>query len=234
MVFARTNKLRTRPEITSAFSISSSGRLWPFLNREILNVGSLRFRSRSIDHDQIQPKSERIPSKLISGRVLRFVISFAGVLLLLHLGANSSQAQDQGSVLGELELEGKSIVRLVLRREGDNEREEFRRPEQITKLPTGKYAVQEVHLDGGYIYYASRGPRRRLVSVTSDEPATLKIGGPLKQTVKVNRQGRLLVMNYELLGVDGEQYTDGTSGEPPTFTIYRGDKEIISDKFEFG
>jgi len=27
---------RTRPEITSAFSISSSGRLWPFLNREIL------------------------------------------------------------------------------------------------------------------------------------------------------------------------------------------------------
>ncbi len=30
-------ELRTRPEITSAFSISSSGRLWPFLNREILN-----------------------------------------------------------------------------------------------------------------------------------------------------------------------------------------------------
>ena len=28
--------LRTRPEITSAFSISSSGRLWPFLNRQIL------------------------------------------------------------------------------------------------------------------------------------------------------------------------------------------------------
>ena len=62
--------LRTRPEITSAFSISSSGRLWPFLNREILNVGSLRLRFRSIDHDQIQPKSERIPSELISGRVL--------------------------------------------------------------------------------------------------------------------------------------------------------------------
>jgi len=179
MVYARTNKLRTRPEITSAFSISSSGRLWPFLNRQILNVGSLRFRFR-------------------------------------------------------LKLEGRSIVRLILRREGDNEREEFRRPEQIIKLPTGKYTVQEVHLDGGYICYASRGPTRRLVTVTSDEPATLKIGGPLKQTVKVNRQGRLLVMNHELLGVDGEQYTNGTSREPPTFTVYRGDKEIASDKFEFG
>ena len=234
MVFAQTNKLRTRPEITSAFSISSSGRLWPFLNREILNVGSLRFRFRSIDHDQIQPKSERIPSELISGRVLRFVISFAGVLLLLHLGSNFSEARDQSSVLGELKLEGESIVRLILRREGDNVRETFRRPEQIMKLPTGRYTVQEVHLDGGYICYASRGPKRRRVTVTSDEPATLKIGGPLKQTVKVNRQGRLLVMNHGLVGVGGEQYTDGTSGEPPTFTIYRGDKEIISDKFEFG
>jgi len=116
---------------------------------------------------------------------LRFVISFAAVLLLLHLGINFSEARDQSSVLGELELEGKSIVRLILRREGDNEREIFRQPEQIIKLPTGKYSVQEVHLDGGYICYASRDSRRHLVSVTSDEPAMLKIGGPLKQTVKV-------------------------------------------------
>ncbi len=165
---------------------------------------------------------------------LGFVIPFAAVLLLSHLGISFSEARDQSSVLGELKLEGKSIVRLILRREGDNERQTFRRPEQIIKLPTGKYTVQEVHLDGGYIYHASRGPKRRLVSVTSDEPATLKIGGPLKQTVKVSRQGRLLVMNYELLGVGGEQYTGGSSGEPPTFTVYRGDKEIASDKFEFG
>ena len=166
---------------------------------------------------------------------LRFVLSFAAVLLLLHLGINFSEARDQNSVLGELELEGKSIVRLVLRREGDNEMETFRRPEQIIKLPIGKYSVQEVHLDGGYIYnYASRGPTRHLVSVTSDGPATLKIGGPLKQTVKVNRQGRLLVMTHELVGVAGEQYTGGSNGEPPTFTVYKGDEEIASDKFEFG
>ena len=165
---------------------------------------------------------------------LGFVISFAGFLLLLHLGINFSEARDQNSVSGELKLEGESIVRLILRREGDNVTETFRRPEQIIKLPTGKYTVQEVHLDGGYICYASRGPTRRLVTVTSDEPATLKIGGPLKQIVKVNRQGRLLVMNYELLGVDGEQYAGGNSGEPPTFAVYKADREIASDKFEFG
>ena len=133
---------------------------------------------------------------------LRFVISFAGILLLSHSGINFSEAQDQSSALGELRLEGESIARLILRREGDNQTETFRRPEQITKLPTGKYTVHEVHLDGGYIFYA-RGATRRLV-VTSDEPATLKIGGPLKQTVTVDRQGRLLVMNYQLAGIGGE------------------------------
>ncbi len=164
----------------------------------------------------------------------RFVISSAAVLLLLQVGTSLTEAGDQSSVLGELKLEGKSIVRLILRRVEDNERETFRRPEQIIKLPTGKYSVQEVHLDGGYICYASRGPTRHLVTVTADGPATLKIGAPLKPAVKASRQGRLLVMNHELLGVGGEQYTDGTSGEPPTFTVYKADKEIASDKFEFG
>jgi len=56
---------RPRKTITYRFSISSSGRLWPFLNREILNVGPLRLRFCSIDHDQIQPKSERIIRQLI-------------------------------------------------------------------------------------------------------------------------------------------------------------------------
>jgi len=64
------DRVRARKTITYRFSISSSGRLWPFLNREFLNVGPLRFRFRSIDHDQIQPKSERIIRKLIVLRAL--------------------------------------------------------------------------------------------------------------------------------------------------------------------
>ena len=63
--------LGARKTITYRFSISSSGRLWPFLNREILNVGPLRFRFRSIDHDQIQPKSERTIRQLTVLRALR-------------------------------------------------------------------------------------------------------------------------------------------------------------------
>jgi hypothetical protein len=61
-----------------------------------------------------------------------------------------------------------------------------------------------------------------------------KVGAPLKQTVKTQRQGRILVLNYELLGIGGEIYTDSNRNKPPTFTVYKGDKEIASDKFEFG
>ena len=57
--------LRPCKTIIYRFSISSSGRLWPFLNREILNVGPLRLRFSSIAHDQIQPKSERRIRQLI-------------------------------------------------------------------------------------------------------------------------------------------------------------------------
>ena len=147
------------------------------------------------------------------------------------------QAQEtnkQDPAIGELKLEGKSINRLILRRQDNNEREEFRRPEQIIKLPTGKYYLHEIHLEGGYICYASRDSKRPQANVTPDEPATLKIGGPLKQTIKVNRQGRNLAMNYELLGVGGEKYTGGNRSELPAFTVYRGVKEIASDKFEYG
>jgi hypothetical protein len=140
----------------------------------------------------------------------------------------------QDSTIGEIKLEGKSINQLILQREDSNGREEFRRPEQIIKLPTGKYRVHEIHLEGGYICYAYREPKHLLVSVTSDETAILKIGGPLKQIIKVDRQGRNLVMNYELHGVGGEKYTGGTRAEPPIFTVYKRDKEIASDKFEFG
>ena len=140
----------------------------------------------------------------------------------------------QDSTMGEIKLEGKSINRLILRREDNNGREEFRRPRQIIKLPTGKYRMDEVHLEGGYICYGYREPKRLLVNVTSDEQVTMKIGAPLKQIINVSRQGRILKMNYELLGVGGEKYTSGNRGKPPTFTVYRGDKEIASDKFRFG
>lgn len=167
-------------------------------------------------------------------RLFNFIIVLSLLCITGIRLCSAQQTNKKDSITGELKLEGKSINRLILQRQDNNDREEFRRPEQTIKLPTGKYYLHEVHLEGGYICYASRESNRLQANVTPDELATLKIGAPLKQIIKVNRKGRNLVINYELLGVGGEKYTSGNRGEPPTFTVYRKDKKIASDKFEFG
>lgn len=163
------------------------------------------------------------------------LIGLLNIIILLFLGTgiclcDAQEAEKQGSALGELKLEGKYIDRLVLRRK-DGRTERFNRPEETIKLPAGEYRLLEAHLKGGYTF---RSLSRDWVTVDEDKPAVLKVGAPLKQTVKAQRQGRILTLNYELLGVGGEIYTGRDRSKPPTFTVYKGDKEIASDKFEFG
>jgi hypothetical protein len=158
------------------------------------------------------------------------------ILLFLGTGICPCQAQEtdrQNSALGELKLQGNYIDRLVLRRK-DGRTERFNRPEETIKLPAGEYRLQEVRLEGGYTCRLLSVSGRDWVTVDEDKPAVLKVGAPLKQTVKAKRQGRILVLDYELVGAGGEKYTSTNRTKPPTLTVYKGDKEIASDKFEFG
>jgi hypothetical protein len=52
----------------------------------------------------------------------------------------------------------------------------------------------------------------------------------------VQRRGHSLNLQYRLVGAGGETYQPlrQDPNEPPRFTIYRGEKEIASGKFEFG
>ena len=163
----------------------------------------------------------------------RFASSLITILLFLGIGVCLCQAQEankQNSALGELKLQGKYINYLVLRRK-DGHSEKFNRPSEAIEMPVGEYRLQEVRLKGGYTF---RSLSRDWVTVAEDKPAVLKVGAPLKQTVKAQRRGRILILNYELLGVGGEIYTGRDRSKTPTFTVYKGDKEIASDKFEFG
>jgi len=95
--------------------------------------------------------------------------------------------------------------------------------------------LQEAGLKAGYTCrIITRFSGSDWVRVAEDKPAVLKVGAPLEQTVKVKRQGRILMLDYELVGAGGEKYTSPDRSKPPTFTVYKGDKEIASDKFEFG
>ena len=71
------------------------------------------------------------------------------------------------------------------------------------------------------------------MTVAGDEPAVFKVGAPLKQTVKIERAGPILELNYELTGVGGESYAI-TRGKRPRFTVFTSEKEVASGQFEFG
>jgi len=60
------------------------------------------------------------------------------------------------------------------------------------------------------------------------------VGGPLTNSVAVNRHGRALDLGYQLLGVGGETYQLLGARRQPEFAAYRAGKQVASGKFEFG
>jgi len=144
---------------------------------------------------------------------------------------HAQQTNNQDSATGELKLEGNYIERLILRQE-NGRMQRLDHPAETIKLPVGEYSLMEIHLIDGYSCRLLSNDRK--LTITNNKPSVLKRGAPLTQTVKVKRQGSVLVLNYELIGGGGETYTRSDRSKPPTFTIYKGDKEIASDKFQFG
>jgi hypothetical protein len=159
-------------------------------------------------------------------------ILFLMIATLLPKSASHALAQEQKQALGELKIEGEHIEKLVLCRK-DGRTEQFDDPENTIKLAVGEYRLQDVRLEGGYTSNNSRTSKINWITVTEKEPAVYKVGAPLKQTVKIERQGPILKLNYELTGVGGETYGSMRSAQP-TFTVFKGEKKVDTDEFEFG
>jgi len=164
----------------------------------------------------------------------------AVIILNLGFGPDSLCAKDtppspdRGQKLGELDLQGRCIERLVLRQKNGGTKN-FEKPGETIRLSAGEYRLEQVRLQGGYSCGITRPiSDANWVTVAEDKPAVLKVGAPLKQAITVERRGSLLILNYEILGVGGEKYTSSDRGHPPTFTVYKGDRKISSGKFEFG
>jgi len=146
---------------------------------------------------------------------------------------NAQQTGTKDPPTGVLKLEGKDVDYLALQREGASP-EGITRPEETIELPAGEYQLREVRLKGGYTCNSMGVSGGEWVTVATDRPATLKVGGPVVPAVKVQRQGRILRLSYELRGVGGEAYTGGDRSKPPTFAVYKGQKEVASGKLEYG
>ena len=171
-------------------------------------------------------------------QISRLAATCAVVLCALCFAANAVFGQEareeagQKPAQGELKLEGKYIKQLTLEHREDRNRVKFDQPGEIIKLAVGKYFLREVQLEGGYA--CQIWSDANCVEVGEDKPAVLKAGAPLKQILKAERQGRVLVLDYKLLGIGGETYARDDRSNPPTFTVYQGDKKIASGTFEYG
>jgi hypothetical protein len=158
------------------------------------------------------------------------IIAIVTVVLCL-CGAQKAHGQEPNQ--GELKLECKYIKQLVLESK-DGERQRFDQPAESIKLAAGQYRVREVHLEGGYDCIIWQFSDKDWITVDANKPRILKVGAPLKQIVNAQRQGRLLELGYDLIGIGGETYTASDRSKPPRFTAYKGNRKIASGEFEYG
>jgi hypothetical protein len=155
--------------------------------------------------------------------------------------------KEQPVELGELKLTGRFINRLVLTgSRGAPARERMTvildSPQPVVKIPTGSYGECRVGLKAGGVEACRElnryggPPSKPTVVLGNGAPAVLAAGGPLTNSVSVNREGRRLALSYQLVGADGARYQlpGNDRLHPPEFAIAKDGKVIASGKFEFG
>jgi hypothetical protein len=140
--------------------------------------------------------------------------------------------------LGELKFAGQFIKRVVM--PGRDFTLVLDNPGPVEKVPVGSYHAAQVLLEKGGVQAKRDVPRYGVspdikgTTVTATKPAVLTVGGPLTNTVTVDRRGRALNLGYKLVGVSGEDYQLMGARNQPSFAAYRAGKKIASGKFEFG
>ncbi len=175
-----------------------------------------------------------VPEKLyLGGRQYRLRFTFGQGTGTAPLTASFTELTVP---LGELDLDGQFIQRLVL--DGDAGLAILDAPGRITSLPADKYRVQGIYLQSGSGKTAltSAAPDVPQFSVVAGAPSRLKAGGPLESSVTVSASGKMLDLNYILKGVGGEKYSvvNPDRNNPPKYSIYRGDRLLGTGGFEFG
>jgi len=138
--------------------------------------------------------------------------------------------------VGTLHIDGAGIERLVLQDSAGKPMVYYHRERDLV-LHAGRYRLEEVVLQGDYSSSGLQIPAAaRDLQIEPNGFTTLKLGAPLRQTVKIERWGRSLVLTHQLLGQGGESYQVGRRhGSPaPTCVVYQGERKMASGCFEPG
>ena len=72
--------------------------------------------------------------------------------------------------------------------------------------------------------------------VNPEKADELKAAAPLNHTVNITRTGRVLKLDYELVGANGKKYSlwDIADRSKSTFSIYQNNVKVGGGTFEFG
>jgi hypothetical protein len=156
--------------------------------------------------------------------------------------------------LGQLEIEGKFISSLTLKGDQGFRRMKpsdstpiraylaiFAHPPAELQLPEADYHVQNIELGAAGSSSTITGCQWDSVllnthlAIRPNQRNTLRIGGPLINSVTVEQMGDALRLNYKLLGQGGETYQPSPDRKnAPRFTIYKGNRLLDSGAFEYG
>jgi hypothetical protein len=74
-------------------------------------------------------------------------------------------------------------------------------------------------------------PDGRSISIEGGQSTMLTLGAPLRQMVRIERCGTLMVLTYDLIGRAGERYAVREDSEPPTFVVFKGNRQIAAGSF---
>jgi hypothetical protein len=142
--------------------------------------------------------------------------------------------------MGQLEIEGDFLKRLVLERgeSGSMSVAVLESPARRVACPVGVYDRLKVYLETGGAFQTLFATREEPIRVGEQRAAQLKVGAPLNNTVDVTREGNTLGLTYHLLGVGGEDYARELRRTEiqtfrPEFIVYHGSRELYRGMFSF-
>ena len=136
-------------------------------------------------------------------------------------------------LLTELKLSGDSLCYAVLQA-SNGYTVVLQGPAGTVKVPSGLYTVSSVWLKHGEAEVHWLGEKPLVVNATT--AASLVVGGPLTNSVALERYGRRLMLDYVLKGADGGRYRLAREDRAtaPEFIVYHGGKKVLSGKFQYG
>ncbi len=148
------------------------------------------------------------------------------------LGAASTSGATASPAMATLEIAGQGIERLTLEAGRGQPARTLVRPSPTVSLPPGDYRVQHVELAGGFSFVApSQEP---WFTLRPGETHRIILGAPLRPTVRAERQGHFLQLDYELRDAGGRLCQSAVRQDPPRFTIEHNGEVVATGVFQFG